>query len=165
MADNFVPLYSHFPYLSCFYFISPIEKHYNQCNMYRFHKIPMYLFSLTLHVYSLIDNRAEIGHQCLIWEETNASVEETKFLSILVSKMDFFFHFQICFLSTSIRWNRSPKTYLFKDFLRNRDFWTCRWISILSCERNQTSVTHTDGSFWKRTSVISKQLAQWRNKN
>ena len=49
----------------------------------------MYHFSLTLHVYSLIDIRAEIGH-CIIWQEKRASIEETKFLSILVSKMDFF---------------------------------------------------------------------------
>ena len=56
MANNFVSLYSHSLYLSCLYFMSPIEKLYNQHN-----KIPTHFFSLTLHVYSLIDNKAEIG--------------------------------------------------------------------------------------------------------
>ena len=120
MANNFVSLYSHTPYLSCFYFMSPIEKLSNQHN-----KIPTYYFSLTVHVYSLIDNRAEIGHQCLIWQEKRECWGNKVFIHFSFEN-DFFFHFQICFLSTSIRWNRSPKKSLFKDFLENRDFWTCR---------------------------------------
>ena len=56
----------------------------------------MYHFSLTLHVFSLIKNRADIEY-CLIWQEKRASIEEMKLLSILVSKIDFFFSFSDLF--------------------------------------------------------------------
>ena len=85
MANNFVSLYSHSPYLSCFYFMSPIEKLSNQHN-----KIPTYYFSLTVHVYSLIDNRAEIEHQCLIWQEKRECWGNEVFIHFSFEN-DFFF--------------------------------------------------------------------------
>ena len=64
MANNFVSFYSHSSYTTSLVFIS-----YHQLKsitINTFHKIlSMYHFSLTLHVFSLVDNRAEIEH-CLI---------------------------------------------------------------------------------------------------
>ena len=112
MANNFVSLYSHSPYLSCFYFMSPIEMLSNQHN-----KIPRYYFSLTLHVYSLIDNRAEIGHQCLIWQEKR-ECWGNEVLSILVSKMNFFFIFRFVFYPQALGEIGHRKRVFSKTFSR-----------------------------------------------
>ena len=92
MANNFVSLYSHSPYLSCFYFMSPIEKLSDQHN-----KIPTYYFSLTLHVYSLIDNRAEIGHWCLIWQEKRECWGNEVFIHVSFENEFCFFIFRFVF--------------------------------------------------------------------
>ena len=141
MANNFVSLYSHSPYLSCFYFMSPIEKLSNQHN-----KIPTYYFSLTLHVYSLIDNRAEIGHQCLIWQEKRECWGNEVFIHFSFEN-EFFFSFSDLFFVHK----HSVKSVTEKESFQR----LCREWGFLNVPLNfhivlwKESVTHVGGSLLK----------------
>ena len=69
-----------------------------------------------------------------------------KFLSILVSKMDFFFIFRFVFYPQALGKIGHRKRLFSKTFSGIEIFeHAVKFISTLSCEKNQTALTHTGG--------------------